>query len=165
MTHFVQQMKIRPLAGRDKAALLSMLIRCRAFTSQEIDVAMELIDIVLKDRNQKDYRIHCLVNDRDQPLGYICYGPVPMTKGTVDLYWIVVDPESQRQEVGSRLVDFLEEEMRESNERMILADTSTVPQYEKTRGFYLRKGFQEVARIPDYYFPGNDRVTFCKRLS
>ncbi|HSB04107.1 MAG TPA: GNAT family N-acetyltransferase [Thermodesulfobacteriota bacterium] len=157
-------MKIRPLTGRDKAALLSMLIRSRAFTSQEIDVAMDLIDIVLKDQNQKDYKIHCLVNDQDQPLGYICYGPVPMTKGTHDLYWIVVDPESQRKGVGSRLVDFLEEVVRESDGRMILADTSTVPQYEKTRGFYLRKGFQEVARVPDYYFPGNDRVTFCKRL-
>jgi len=50
-------MKIRPVLEKDRAALLSMLIKTRAFTSAEIDVAMELIDIVLKDRAQKDYQI------------------------------------------------------------------------------------------------------------
>jgi ribosomal protein S18 acetylase RimI-like enzyme len=160
----MQQVNIRPLKGRDKATLLSILIRCRAFTSQEIDVAMELVDIALKDNDQKDYVIYCLIDDQDHPLGYICFGPVPMTQGTFDLYWIAVDPESQREGVGSKLIDFLDEMVKIMQGRMILADTSTVPQYEKTRSFYLRKGFQEVARIPDYYAPGNDRVSFCKKL-
>ena len=46
-------MKIRSLVEKDRARLLSMLIKTRAFTSEEIDVAMELIDIVLKDPNPK----------------------------------------------------------------------------------------------------------------
>jgi hypothetical protein len=61
-------------------------------------------------------------------------------------------------------VNFLDEVVKGMNGRMILADTSTIPQYEKTRSFYLNGGFQEVGRIPDYYLPGNDRVTFCKRM-
>ncbi len=158
-------MKIRPLVLRDRATLHSMLINSHVFTTEEIDVAMELIDIVLKDGTQKDYKIDCMADDRDQPVGYICYGPIPMTQGTFDLYWIAVNPDFQRQEVGSKLLDFLEEGVKEKGGRMILADTSTVPQYEKTKSFYLRNGFQEVARVPDYYHPGNDRITFCKRLS
>lgn len=157
-------MKIRPLAPKDKARLLSMLIKTRAFTSREIDVAMELINIVIKDPNQKDYAIDCLVDVQDQPLGYICYGPTPMTTGTFDLYWVAVDPDSQEQGIGSRLLDFLDGVVRSQGGRMILADTSTIPQYEKTSKFYLRNGFKEVARIADYYGQGNDRVTFCKRL-
>jgi ribosomal protein S18 acetylase RimI-like enzyme len=141
-----------------------MLIETRAFNQEEIDVAMELIDIVLRDENQNDYKIHCLVDHEDQAMGYICYGPTPMTQGTFDLYWISVDPNFQGKRVGSKLLDFLEKEVREEGGRMILADTSTIPQYEKTKSFYLRNGFREVARIPDYYYPGNDRITFCKRL-
>jgi ribosomal protein S18 acetylase RimI-like enzyme len=141
-----------------------MLIDSRAFTVEEIDVAIELIDIVLKDESQKDYKIHCMVDDQDHPMGYICYGPTPITQGTFDLYWILVDPNLQGQGIGSKLLDFLEEVVREKGGRMILADTSTLPQYEKTKNFYLQNGFQEVARVPDYYYPGNDRVTFCKRL-
>jgi ribosomal protein S18 acetylase RimI-like enzyme len=37
--------------------------------------------------------------------------------------------------------------------------------YQRTYKFYLRHGFQEVAGVPDYYHPGNDRITFCKRLA
>jgi len=158
-------MKIRPLLEKDRAKLLSVLIKTRAFSSAEIDVAMELIDIVLKDQVQKDYQIDCMVDDQDLAIGYICHGPTPMAQGTFDLYWIAVDPDFQEQGAGSKLVGFLEEGVKARGGRMILADTSTVPQYEKTQRFYVKNGFQQVARIPDYYQPGNDRITFCRRLT
>ena len=157
-------MKIRPLARKDRAGLLSLLIKTKAFTSKEIDVAMELIDIVLKDRNQKDYMIECAVNDQNELVGYICYGPCPMTDGTFDLYWIAVSPGLQNKGAGSLLIDFLVEQIAKIQGRMILADTASISEYTKVHRFYLGKGFQEVARIPDYYFQGNDRITFCKRL-
>jgi ribosomal protein S18 acetylase RimI-like enzyme len=158
-------MKIRSLVEKDRARLLSMLIKTRAFTSAEIDVAMELVDIVLKDPSQKDYQIHCIVDDQDQAIGYICYGSTPMTQGTFDLYWIAVDPDFQKKGAGSKLLEFLEEWVRVEGGRLILADTSTIPHYEKTQKFYLKNGFREVAKVPDYYHPGNDRITFCKRLT
>ena len=157
-------MKIRPLLEKDSAKLLSMLIKTWAFTSAEVDVAIELIDIVLNDESQKDYQIHCMVDDQDQAIGYICYGLSPMTSGTFDLYWIAVDPDFQEKGIGSKLLSFLEEVVKAEGGRMILADTSTIPQYEKTQRFYLKNGFQEVARIQDYYPPGNDRITFCKKI-
>ncbi len=157
-------MKVRSLVERDRARLLSLLIRTRAFTSAEIDVAMELIDSVLNDPKQKDYQIDCLADDQDQVIGYICYGPVPMAEGTFDLYWIAVDPDFQEKGAGSKLLSFLDEVLKSEGGRLILADTSTVPQYEKTQRFYVKNGFKEVARVPDYYYPGNDRVTFWKKL-
>jgi len=153
------------MVEKDRASLLSMLIKTRSFTSAEIDVAMELIDIVLKDQIQKDYQIYCMVDDQDQAIGYLCYGPTPMTQGTFDLYWIAVDPDFQEQGVGSKLLSFLEEVVKAEGGRLILADTSTIPHYEKTQKFYLKNGFQEVARVLDYYHPGNDRITFCRRLT
>ncbi len=158
-------MKIRPLYEKDRSALLAMLISTRSFTAGEIDVAMELVDIVLKNPGQKDYHIFCMPDQEDRVVGYICYGPTPMTQGTFDLYWIAVDPDVQNQGLGSRLLRFLEEKVKNQGGRLILADTSTVPHYEKTRRFYLKNGFQEIAKIPDYYYPGNDRITFSKRLA
>ena len=157
-------MEIRPLLPKDRRVLESILLRANVFTLEEINIAMDLIDLVLMDSNQKDYIIHCFVNAQDQPLGYICYGPIPMTQGTFDLYWIVVDSDFKGQGIGSRLVDFLEEEMRRLKGRMILADTSSISSYEEAHRFYQKKGFQEVARIADYYWEGNDRITYCKKL-
>lgn len=158
-------MKIRALVGRDREKLYSILVETQVFTREEIKVATELIDIVLRDPNQEDYKIDCMANNNDQAIGYVCYGPVPMTQGTFDLYWIVVDPRSQGQGIGSKLLHFLEGVVRERKGRMILIDTSSIPQYETTHKFYTRHGFQEVARVPDYYHAGNDRITFCKKLS
>jgi ribosomal protein S18 acetylase RimI-like enzyme len=158
-------MKIRSLIPKDRTRLRAILVETRAFSSEEIDVAMELIDIVLTDENQKDYMIQCMVDDQDRPVGYICYGPVPMTQGTFDLYWIAVDPDFQGRGAGSRLLTFLEGAIRKAQGRMILADTSSIPQYEDSRKFYVKEGFQEVARVLDYYSPGNDRITYCKRFS
>ncbi|MBM4276329.1 MAG: GNAT family N-acetyltransferase [Deltaproteobacteria bacterium] len=158
-------MKIRPLISKDRERLRRMVIETGVFTDEEVGVAIELIDIVLGNESQKDYRIACAVDDQEQPLGYICYGPVPMTQGTFDLYWIVIDPGVQGRKIGSELLDYLEEEVRGLKGRMILADTSSIPSYEKAQGFYLRKGFQEAARIADYYWEGNDRITYCKRIS
>ena len=158
-------MEIRPLQQKDRTRLQSILISTRFFTPEEIEVAMEVIDIVLTDPNQRDYKIDCTVDDQDQAIGYICYGPVPMTQSTFDLYWIAVDPTFQGEGIGSKLLDFLEKNLRDMGGRMILADTSSISQYERTQRFYLKEGFQEVARVPDYYSPSNDRITYCKRLN
>jgi ribosomal protein S18 acetylase RimI-like enzyme len=160
-----ERMTIRPLLNKDREKLHSMLAATNAFTPEEIDVAMELIDIVLRDGDQKDYEIQCLVNEQDDPMGYICYGPAPMTQGTFDLYWIVVARGFQSGGVGTRLLDFLEGVVKTRKGRMILVDTSSIPSYERALTFYLRKGFEVVGRIQDYYGPGNDRITFCKRIS
>ena len=156
--------RIRVLKEADREKLQFILVATGAFVPAEIDVAMELIDIFLRNPGQKDYMIHCAVDDRDQPLGYVCHGPVPMTEGTFDLYWIAVSPDSQGLGIGSKLIEFLNETIRSQSGRMILADTASVASYQKTHRFYESNGFREVARVPDYYHQGNDRITYCKRL-
>ncbi|MBM4308627.1 MAG: GNAT family N-acetyltransferase [Deltaproteobacteria bacterium] len=158
-------MKIRPLISKDRLKLRRMVIETGVFTDEEVSVAMELIDIVIGDKNQKDYQIVCAVDGQDEPIGYVCYGPVPMTRGAFDLYWIVIDPKIQGQKIGSELLNYMEEEVRGLKGRMILADTSSIPSYEKANGFYLKREFKEVARIADYYWEGNDRITYCKKIS
>ena len=157
-------MVIRPLVRKDRERILAMLKNVEYFTPEETKVAMELVDIVLRDKEQRDYALRCMVDQRDQPLGYVCYGPTPMTVGTFDLYWIVVDPQHQSQGIGTKLLDFLEDTVRKTKGRMILVDTSSIPAYESVCRFYSEKGYREVARVPDYYWPGNDRITFCKKL-
>jgi hypothetical protein len=46
-----------------------------------------------------------------------------------------------------------------------MVETSSQPKYERTRSFYLRLGYREVSRIPDFYKPGDDRISYVKYLS
>ena len=129
-----------------------------------MEVALELIDIYLNRPEQKDYILHCAVDERDVPLGYVCFGPTPMTDGTYDLYWIAVDPKQQRLGLGRQLMDFVEANLREQNGRLLMIETSSQPKYEPTRRFYLQRNYAEIARIPDFYSVGDDRVIYCKKL-
>jgi len=48
--------------------------------------------------------------------------------------------------------------------RLIYADTSSRPQYEPTRAFYLSCGYVQEAFLADFYAPGDGKVIFVKPL-
>ncbi|OGN90596.1 MAG: hypothetical protein A2158_00520 [Chloroflexi bacterium RBG_13_46_14] len=151
------------MAGGDKAAITQILQSTSEFTSAEVKVALELIDLYLKYGISSDY--HLLVAEVDSmATGYICFGPTPMTEGTWDIYWMAVDPQKQRQGIGRRLLNDAEFSISKAQGRLILIETSSKPDYERTRKFYESCGYEIIARIPDFYTPGDDKLVFQKRL-
>ena len=106
-----------------------------------------------------------LVSERDgKPVGYVCFGPTPMTDGTFDLYWIATDPSVRGQGEGHALVAAMESELRRRGGRLVRVETSATEDYDSTRGFYARAQYQEEARVRDFYRPGDDLVILGKRL-
>ena len=70
--------------------------------------------------------------------GYACFGPVPATESSFDLYWIVVAPGLQRQGLGRSLLAEAEERVREQGGTRLYVDTSGRDQYGSARAFYQR---------------------------
>ncbi len=157
-------MSIRRLQREDKEPIENLLRATDVFSEEEIDVAIELIQICLEDEHQKDYEIFSYVDDEQRVAGYVCIGPTPSTLGTYDLYWIAVSPVLHGTGVGSELLRFAEEHIKAKGGRLLIAETSSTPKYEKTRAFYERKGFERRASIKDYYRPGDDLVIYGKYL-
>ncbi|MFE8601971.1 GNAT family N-acetyltransferase [Archangium violaceum] len=125
-------------------------------------VAIELVDLALQPNNP-DYKI--LVADRDGTLvGYVCYGPTPMTEGTHDLYWIASDPAVRGQGVGASLISGMEADLRRIQARIIRVETSATEAYGPTRGFYASMKYTEEARIRDFYKAGDDLIILTKRV-
>ncbi len=157
-------MSIRLLQREDKEPIENLLRATDVFSEEEIDVAIELIQICLEDEHQKDYEIFSSVDSEQRVAGYVCIGPTPSTQGTYDLYWIAVSPALHGTGVGSELLRFVEEHIRAKGGRLLIAETSSTPKYDKTRAFYERKGFERRACIKDYYRPGDDLVIYGKYL-
>lgn len=126
-------------------------------------VAEELIDCYLNDPSGSGYSI--LTAEVDSTVaGYICYGPTPLTEGTWDIYWVAVAQEKQDQGIGSALMRSAEKEIVKAKGRLAIIETSSTPRYEKTRRFHISQGYEIVARIPDFYAPGDDKLILQKRL-
>ena len=87
-----------------------------------------------------------------------------MTEGTFNLTMIAVRPDLQGQGRGTELTRHVEAMLRDRGERILIVDTSSLPEFDRTRDFYRKSGYTQEARIRDYYKDGDDKVTFRKML-
>ena len=154
---------IRPMTQRDKPAIMKILATTAEFNPAEVPVAEEVIDSYLKSSCQSGYHIW-VAEVEQRVVGYICYGPAPLTEGTWDIYWIAVSGGEQSRGIGGALTVFAEEEIEKARGRLVLVETSSKPEYEKTRHFYHRHGYEVISRIPDFYAVGDDKLILQKRL-
>ena len=157
-------LEIRPLKPSDREPIRSLLVATGFFRPEEVEVAMELVDRALSDPGQEEY-LFSVAEFGGEVAGYACWGETPCTRGTYDLYWVAVAPETQGKGVGRALMAFAENAMREAGGRLSVVETSGLPNYEPTRAFYLRIGYREEARIRDYYQPGDDLVIYTRPLA
>jgi ribosomal protein S18 acetylase RimI-like enzyme len=97
--------------------------------------------------------------------GFAYYAPTEMTDRTWHLYWIFVDKSTQAKGLGAKLMRHVEDEIRAAGGRVLVVETSGLPNYEPTRRFYLRLGYKQVATIPDFYADGDDMAVYWKRLN
>ncbi len=159
------QFSIRPLVAADRAAIAEIVSSVGNFNQAEIDCALELVDIYIRDKNQKDYRIVVAVDSQARVQGYVCFGPVPMTRGAFDLYWIATRPEAQGKGVGRALMQYVEAEVRKENGRLVVIETSSKESYGSTVRFYRRLQYELASQIRDFYDVGDDKLVFVKRIS
>jgi ribosomal protein S18 acetylase RimI-like enzyme len=135
------------------------------FSEDEVAVAGELVDERLARGAASGYEFLFAEGGPQRHLvGYTCYGRVPMTVATYDLYWIVVHPQQQGAGLGRLLVAETEAAIAAVGGTALYAETSGRLQYAPTRGFYRRCGYREAAVLVDFYAPGDDKVIFAKRL-
>ena len=157
-------MKVRrSLEGSDREPLEKLIGQTRFFNAEEVAVAMELIDDRLSQGEASHYRF--LVAEEDgEILGYACWGPIPGTVASADLYWIVVDPQQQGKGIGAALLNDAEDWMASAGRTRVYVETATRAQYEGTRSFYLACGYKLVAELEDFYAPGDGKAMFLKVL-
>ena len=106
-----------------------------------------------------------LLAEHDGLTGFACYGRIPLTQSSYDLYWIAVAPGAQRKGLGRRLLGLVEQAAVALGGDALYVDTSGRAQYETTRAFYRACGYGEAARLVDFYAPGDDKIVFVKRLT
>jgi ribosomal protein S18 acetylase RimI-like enzyme len=160
-----REVVIRPMLPEDRTAVEQIVSSVGNFNQAERECALELVDIYLQNRTQLDYRV-VIASGPDFAIGgYTCWGPVPLTHGTYDLYWIATHPGVQGQGWGRALMHFVETEVQREHGRLLVIETSSKESYGSTVGFYRRIGYEEASRIRDFYDVGDDKLTFVKRFS
>lgn len=150
---------IRPLTRADLPALVSLIDATGLFPGTMLhDMAAPfLAGGATDDRWQ--------VADDGTIAGLSYAAPERMTDGTWNLLLIAVDPQRQRGGIGTALIAALEHMLITRGARLLLIETSGLPEFDGTRAFYRRLGYRPEARIANFYQPGEDKIVFTKTLT
>lgn len=105
-----------------------------------------------------------VTDDDGAPVGVAYTAPERMTDGTWNLYLIAVHPDRQRQGRGKALLEHVERLLAERGQRILLVETSGTDDFDYVRAFYRNSGFEEEARIRDFYADGIDKIVFRKAI-
>ena len=155
---------IRPLISHDKEKLFSLVRQRGTFNEKEIEVAIEVIEDTLSFPEKKEYFTFCAFDSADNLAGFICFGPIPMTDGCYDLYWIAVDEKFSRHGIGKKLLNSMENFAVKEKARHIYIDTSSTLPYAAARNFYENHNFCVVSVLQDFYRPGDDKIVYLKKI-
>ncbi|MEX2218199.1 MAG: GNAT family N-acetyltransferase [Phycisphaerales bacterium] len=161
----------------DPGAVREIVASTGFFRPDEIGVAEELVRERLGRGVGSGYHFLFADGPEGVPLGYACFGPIPCTIGSFDLYWIAVHDGHRGRGLGRVLLARAEEAMGAGvpgdeegadcgtlRARRVYIETSSTPRYEPTRAFYERCGYRQEARLEGFYAPGDDKIIYAKAL-
>lgn len=145
----------------DPESVYRLTESCGLFYPEELSVARELAEERLSRGLSSGYYF-LFAETEGSLIGYTCFGPVPMTSGRFDLYWIAVQKKLQGTGIGKHLMELTQSRIVDMDGKRIYVETSSRKLYRPTHMFYEACKFQKEAVLKDFYAPGDDKVIYMK---
>jgi ribosomal protein S18 acetylase RimI-like enzyme len=158
-----ERFMIRLITQADSAAVISLAVTSGLFSESETELVEKMLEDYFGGNNNNGHA--CIIDQENQALGVAYYAPAVAASRTWDLTMIAVRQDFQGRGCGTALLRYVENKLQTSGQRLLLVETSGVPFFERTRMFYIKSGYQEEARIRDFYDVGDDKVIFRKVLN
>jgi acetoin utilization deacetylase AcuC-like enzyme/GNAT superfamily N-acetyltransferase len=134
------------------------------FSAEEIAIAAELVaEAALKGEKKSGYSF-VFLEEAGKILGYACFGRIPLTEDSFDLYWLVMSHRRRNQGFAGQLLALSEEAIKSAGGTQIFAETSSRQDYAPARAFYKKAGFVQCALQKNFYRAEDDKVTFMKHV-
>lgn len=154
---------IRTAAPEDADQLVEIAVEAGLFSAEESEFLTEMLSAHFAG-DGGDGHVWLTDEEDGRPCGVAFYQPAEATNGTWYVKMLAVAPNRQRSGRGGAVMRHVEDELRSDGQRVLLVETSSLDAQAPARAFYEKCGYNEVARVPDYYDAGDDMVMFCKAL-
>jgi len=160
MNDFIYRQHIQP---SDIGAIAEIVQSSGFFSAEEIDIALELAEEKLTQPHDSSYQF-LFAEDGKRVVGYTCFGLIPATSGSYDLYWIAIDEQLRGTGLGKDLMQRTEKIIYDLGGKRIYAETSSRHQYQSTHGFYESCGYRKEAVLKDFFMEGDSKIIYIKTL-
>src|SRR3954451_3399526 len=115
---------LRPTTPADTDTLVELTAGTGFFKPMELDALREVLDDYHAANRDLGHRSF-VWEEAGRTLGYVYHAPAAMTDRTWYLYWIAVAKDQQGRGLGRRLLEFVEQDVREQAGRLLLIETSS----------------------------------------
>ena len=151
--------EIRQVHKKDLQDLKEVLDSSELFPSEMLD---DMISGFFQNEDSTDIWLTTIENGKPVSIAYCA--PEAMTEGTYNLYAIAVHKSCQGKGIGGKMMSYIEDYLQKEGHRILIVETSGLPEYELTRKFYHKCNYHQEATIRDFYQDGEDKVVFWKKL-
>ena len=159
-----EDLKIRTEPKESDITAIEDIIRSTGFFRvDEILVAVELINERLAKGLSSGYEF-LFADYQGRTIAYSCYGLIPCTLHSYDLYWIASHNDFRNMGIGSYILEVTENEIKKSGGYGIYIETSGKEQYLPTRSFYEKNKYILKARLNHFYDRDDDKLIYVKLL-
>lgn len=153
---------LRDATPADLDAIAHLAVITALFEPDEVGLVRELIGAHLDPAEGAGHR--CVVSEDGGVVDGVAYYQPRASDRVWDLTMIALDPRRHGRGIGQSLMRHAEADLRGEGVRLLLVDTSATSRFDRTRRFYVALGYDEEARIRDYWGDGDDLVVFRKDL-
>ena len=153
----------REVRNEDPCRVESMVRSTGFFREDETAVAVELVVECLQKGPESGYEF-LFAEVGGETVAFSCYGLIPCTLNSYDLYWIVTHRDFMNRGIGRKILGETENLIRESGGTGIYAETSSKDQYAPTRAFYERNNYLLKARFENFYDLNDDKLVYVKYI-
>lgn len=154
----IDKIQIKDVEQKDIPTLKSVIDTSGLFPS-------ELLDDMLQGYFANTEDCLWLTGIGRQPTFVAYIAPERMTTGTWNMYLIAVHDTLRGQGIGKQVMEYVEKKLvKEKSARILLVETSDLPEFERTRNFYDQCNYTREATIREFYQKGEGKVIFWKKL-
>jgi ribosomal protein S18 acetylase RimI-like enzyme len=106
-----------------------------------------------------------LTADEGEAVGVAYCAPEPVTNGTWNLLMLWIRRDKSHAGHGTALVERVEKELMQREARLLIVETSGLPEFAAARNFYDKCGFSQEACVKNFFAHGDDKLIYTKSLS
>ena len=151
---------IRNTVRTDKAALLSIVKNSGQFDEAGLAHVEQTLESHLGGEGESLW----LTADDGEPVGVAYCAPEPVTQGTWNLLMLWTRKDKEGQGHGAALISHIEQALADRSCRLLIVETSGLPEFENARAFYGKSEFSQEARIRDFFAAGDDKLVYTKPI-
>ena len=148
-------------------SLLALAVHTGLFTAEEAESLLGGVLDALASGELPDGHaaVACRESPRGPAAGWAYFAPDQYAENVWNVWWIGISPDHHGTGAAQILLSHVEQTALDSGARVVVIETSDQDAMARARNFYVKVGYTERGRIPDFYAGGESKVLFSRSFA